>query len=70
MSEKRRNLDYDVVLFLMSIEVERMSSENSKLKYQIQVMEDKNLDRNSYEHQIIDLKQRLDQLLDEKDNLM
>lgn len=45
----------DVVCFLMSVEIERLINENDKLKYKVQEMEDKNLDRNSYEYQIRDM---------------
>jgi hypothetical protein len=39
----------DVVCFLMALEIERLLSENDKLKYQLKEIEDKMLDRQSYE---------------------
>lgn len=39
----------DVVCFLLACEVERFLCENDKLKYRIKEMDDKLLDRNSYE---------------------
>ena len=49
----------DVVCFLLACEVERFLCENDKLKYRIKEMDDKLLDRNSYEKQIEDLQARL-----------
>lgn len=49
----------DVVCFIMACEVERQVQENDKLKYRIKEMDDKLLDRNSYEKQIEDLQNRL-----------
>lgn len=45
----------DIVCFLMACEIERFVAENDKLKYRIKEMDDKLLDRNSYEKQIEDL---------------
>lgn len=46
----------------MTVEVDRLGGENTKLLYRIKEMEDRALDRNSYEHQIRDLQQRLQEV--------
>jgi hypothetical protein len=46
---------YDVACFIMAIEIERLINENDKLKYRLKEVDDKLLDRNSYEKQIEDL---------------
>jgi hypothetical protein len=48
----RKNLgeNLDVVCFIMVIELERLLYENDKLKYRIKEIEDRGLDRNSYEN--------------------
>ena len=49
----------DVTCLLMAIEIERLINENDKLKYRLKEIDDKLLDRNSYEKQIEDLQSRL-----------
>ena len=39
----------DVACFLMVLEIERLLVENERLKFRLQDIEDKLLDRNSYE---------------------
>lgn len=39
----------DVVCFLMTVELERVITENDKLKYRLKEYDDRMLDRNSYE---------------------
>ena len=52
----------DVMCFLMALEIERMLQENDRLKYQLKEIEDKMLDRQSYEQQIVHLMERVQQL--------
>lgn len=40
---------FDVICFLMSLEIDRLLNENDQLKYNLKAIEDKMLDRQSYE---------------------
>lgn len=68
----RKNLGehLDVVCFIMVIELERLLYENDKLKYRIKEIEDRGLDRNSYENQIRDLQRRIDEMNNEINTFM
>ena len=59
--EPKLNLkaNLDVVVVLMGFEIERLVHENDQLKFRIKDMEDKYLDRGSYENQIRDLTLKL-----------
>ena len=67
VSLQRRNLgeNLDVVCFMMVIEIERLLYENDRLKYKLKEIEDRGLDRNSYEFQIRDLQKRIDEMTQE-----
>ena len=62
-SLQTRKWDVEVVVFLMATEIDRLKGENDKLRFRLQEVYDRFLDRDNYELQIRDLRIRYEHLL-------
>ncbi|CAD8047865.1 unnamed protein product [Paramecium primaurelia] len=57
-----QNITKQMQIFIMAIELERLSEQNYKLQQRLKNMEDQQFNTMNLEQQIIDLKQKMDQL--------